>query len=69
MSVLVRTQHLRKANFCMSGGRQWFADHGFSWSDFLENGIQADTLEATGDEMALIVSKIAREEADDVRNS
>jgi hypothetical protein len=67
--VIVRSKHLRKANFCMSGGRQWFSDHGLSWSDFLENGIPADTLEATGDEMALVVSKLAREEANDVGSS
>lgn len=61
--VRVYVRHLRKADFCMSGGRQWFADHGFSWSDFLENGIPAETLEATQDQMALTVCQIARDEA------
>lgn len=63
MMVRVFVRHLRKANFCMNGGRQWFADRGLSWSDFLENGIPAETLEATGDEMAFVVCKLARDEA------
>lgn len=61
--VRVYSRHLRKANFCMSGGRQWFANRGLSWSDFLADGIPAETLEATNDEMALVVCKIARDEA------
>lgn len=65
--VLVRVAHIREAQICMSGSREFFARHGLSWAEFLENGLPAEALEATGDGMALRVTAIAREESSNGR--
>jgi hypothetical protein len=57
-------RHLRTARICSSGARDWWKRHGFDWSDFLANGIPAETLLETGDPFALRVVEIAREEHD-----
>lgn len=65
--VIVRVVHLRsvpsytrRRGFCMSGCRAWWAAHGLDWQHFLEHGIAASVLEATGDPLALRVVKHAR---------
>ena len=60
--TLVTIRHVRKAMLCMGGARNWFASHGFDWGDFLENGKDADELDATGDALAHQVTAIARQE-------
>jgi len=45
----VTIQDLRAARYCLAGVRPWFRRHGFDWQDFLDSGIEADTLRATGD--------------------
>lgn len=55
--------HIRQANLCSSGTRAWFEKQGFSWPDFLKNGISIEKFEATGDALALRVVKIAKEES------
>ncbi len=55
----VRVRHLRAADLCMKGAREWFARHGFPWSDFVASGIAADRLLATGDKLAQDVVTIA----------
>ena len=67
MTVIVTMRHVRAADICSNGARRWFQEHGFSWTDFLENGKSADELEATGDAIALRVTAIARAEAADGR--
>ena len=51
----------QRAGFCRSGAREWFQRHGLDWRDFVQNGIPAETLEATGDGLALAVVAWARE--------
>jgi len=63
----VYIRHIRAANLCASGARDWFRHYGFDWSDFLTNGKPAEELDATGDAMALKVTAIAREEEADER--
>lgn len=65
--VIVTIQHMRKAELCSQGAREWFAFQGLSWMDFLENGISADKLDALNDAIANQVSAIARQEAEDGR--
>lgn len=67
--MIVTIAHLRsipgftaRPGFCAQGGRDWFARHGLDWSDFVHRGIDATTLEATGDGMALALVAHAREE-------
>jgi hypothetical protein len=58
--VIVTIAHIREVNLCMKGTREWFAHHGFPWSDFLANGKPAEELEATGDPLAFRVTAAAR---------
>lgn len=60
--TIVRMEHIRKAKLCASGARAWFRSHDFSWPDFLEHGMDADVLDATGDALAFRVTAIARAE-------
>lgn len=58
-TTIVRMVHIRQAKMCSSGAREFFLRHGLDWQDFLKNGINAETLRATGDALALIVVKVA----------
>ncbi|QXV73587.1 putative tail assembly protein [Rhizobium phage RHph_X2_30] len=64
--IVVFMRHIRSANLCAGGTRQWFRRQGFDWTDFLNNGIPIEKMEATGDPLALRVTAIARQEVDDV---
>ena len=57
--VIVTMKHIRQSAMCSRGTRDFFLRHGFDWSDFLENGIPAEKLAATGDAMALQVVEVA----------
>ena len=67
----VRLEHIRAIKLangkplCASGTRAWFRQHGFDWADFLNNGIDAELLRATGDHWALMA--VANAEVDDGR--
>lgn len=50
---------VRAARMCGRGARQFFERHGWDWSDFLRNGIEASTVSETGDAMALQVVEAA----------
>jgi hypothetical protein len=58
----IHMRHLRAAGMCNREPRRWFAAHGFSWSDFLDRGIPAADVAATGDALGLIVVEVARQE-------
>lgn len=57
--TIVRMVHIRQAKMCSSGAREFFKRHGLDWQDFLNNGIDAEKLRATGDAMAIQVVKVA----------
>ena len=57
----VTLQDIRSARYCLAGVRPWFRRHGFTWSEFLGDGIDAERLRATGD--ALIDPVIRAAEA------
>lgn len=63
MTVIVTVRHVREERLCTRGMREWLGLHGFDVSDFVRNGLPAETLEATGDEFALRVCARARREA------
>lgn len=54
----VTLQDLRAARYCRAGVRPWFGRHGFDWQAFVDHGIDADTLRATGD---ALVDPVIRE--------
>lgn len=58
--VIVKMEHVRAARMCSRGARAFFARHGLDWQVFLEKGLPAETLVATGDAMALQVVEVAR---------
>ncbi len=55
----VTIQDLRTARYCLAGVRPWFRRHGLSWQEFLEHGIEADRLRATGDALVEPVIRAA----------
>ncbi len=66
-SITVFIRHIRAANLCAGGTREWFARHDFDWQDFITNGIPVERMEATGDPLALRVTAQARKEAENGR--
>ena len=60
--MIVRISHVRKARLCNRGAREWFARYGLDWQEFLDHGIDAEKLTATGDPYALRVVEVARDE-------
>jgi len=47
--LIVTAADLRAARYCFAGVRPWFSRHGLDWQAFVEQGISADKLRATGD--------------------
>ncbi len=57
----VTIQDIRAARYCLPGVRPWFRRHGLDWQAFLDAGLPAETLRATGD--ALVEPVIAQAKA------
>lgn len=51
-----------RTGYCAAGSRQWFAAHHLSWADFVNSGIPASQLVATGDPLALALVEHAKEQ-------
>ena len=59
----VYMRHVRMAGYCARGAREFCKQLNHDWSDFLDNGVDADILERTGDAMALkVVAAMHREQ-------
>ena len=58
--VIVTMRDVRAAGMCSRGPRAFFKRHGLDWNRFLEEGIPAEELEATGDALAMQVVEVAR---------
>lgn len=59
--VIVTMRDVRGIKGCSRGARYFCEQHGIDWTSFLENGIDAAVLDATGDAMALKLTAYARE--------
>lgn len=46
-------RHIRAANICMKGSRDFFRDNNLSWPEFLDKGIAVAVLEEIGNPIAL----------------
>jgi len=59
----VTIQDVRAARYCLAGVRPWFVRHGLNWQAFLDAGVEAEQLRATGDALVdpVINAAIARE--------
>ena len=59
-SVIVTIDDVRAVGLCVNGSRTWFERHGLDSRAFLRKGLDAETLLATNDAMALRVVEHAR---------
>lgn len=59
--VLVEVRHIRGL-FCSRGARQLATHLGFDWFHFLQHGVTADKLIATGDALAIQLAQVAIKE-------
>lgn len=60
--MIITIRDVRRLNHCTRGTRRWFINHGFNWSVFLRNGIDASKLLATNDPFAQRVVELAKKE-------
>jgi hypothetical protein len=58
--LIITMRDIRATHMCSRGTRAFFERHGLDWNKFLDEGIPAEDLEATGDAMALAVVEHAR---------
>jgi hypothetical protein len=65
-STCVTIQDIRAVRYCLPGVRPWFRRHGLDWQAFLDTGLPAETLLATGDALVepVIAQARARETAE-----
>lgn len=59
---VVRIKHAKKIGMCSRGVRQWFEANGLNYAQFLNEGLPASVVEATGNALAMKVAAVAREE-------
>ena len=60
MTVLIVTHaDMRSLGYCNRGARDWFTRHQLDWPRFIDKGLPADVLLATGDSMAQDVVAVA----------
>lgn len=59
--VIVTMRDVRGILGCARGAREFCQRHEINWTSFLERGVDADILEATGDHMALRLVAFARQ--------
>ena len=59
-SVIVTIDDVRAVGLCVNGSRTWFERHGLDFRAVLRKGLDAETLLATNDAMALRVVEHAR---------
>lgn len=50
--MIITIDDIVKAGICATGARRWFRLRGLNFRDFMDNGIDAEVLLATGDAYA-----------------
>ena len=63
MPVMARLEHARALGYCARGMRRWFEGRRHSWSEFIEEGVPAAWLRASGDALAIRVAEQAEQQA------
>lgn len=61
--MMITVNDVRRAGVCVNGLREFFTRHELDLQAFIENGIEARKLIATGDAMAIKVVTLAMEAA------
>lgn len=59
---IIRMYHIRAAEVCASGARDWMKAHGFDWNEFLDNGIEVSRIEVLDDAIANKICAVAKGE-------
>lgn len=60
--VMARLEHARALGYCARGMRRWFEGRRHSWAEFVESGVPAAWLRASGDALAIRVAEQAEQE-------
>ncbi len=60
---IVTLEHCRRLGYCSRGLRAFFARHRLDWDAFRASGLPAESIEATGDAMAIEAASLARSES------
>lgn len=60
--TIATIKHARKAGLCSRGMRAFAESRGYSWDDFLDNGVTTEFLRSLDDAIATRVAEIAEEE-------
>ena len=58
-ALMIKMEHVRKAQMCSRGARSFFARYNLDWNRFLEEGVPAEDILATGDAMGAQVVEVA----------
>ncbi|MCW7540708.1 hypothetical protein OOT46_23090 [Aquabacterium sp. A7-Y] len=66
--VIARLEHARALGYCARGMRRWFEGRERSWVEFVEHGVPAEWLRASGDALALRVAEQAERAAAEDRS-
>ncbi|MCW7536703.1 hypothetical protein OOT46_02390 [Aquabacterium sp. A7-Y] len=61
--VTARLEHARQLGYCARGMRRWFEGRERTWAEFVEQGVPAEWLRASGDAMAVRVAQQAEQAA------
>lgn len=59
--MMITIDHVKAQGYCSKGARAFFKEYNLNWQDFLSNGIEANTLLATRNEMAIALVKKVQE--------
>ena len=60
MKIYIR--HVRNANICRQGARQFAEKYNIDWHDFLKNGVDVEVLLAVNDAQVNQVVEVAKKE-------
>lgn len=58
--MIIRMIHVRQANYCSKGARQFFQKHDIDWTSFVKHGIDESELAHIDDAMLAKVIEVAR---------
>lgn len=59
--MIITIDHVKAQGYCAKGARVFFKQYNLNWQDFLAHGIEANTLLATRNEMAIALVKKVQE--------
>ena len=61
--IKVTMAEIRELRYCASGARTWCAQNGFDFRELVKTGLDANAVEATGDQFGVNAALLAKEKA------